>query len=352
VTPGDEAGDTLYTHLDDFLCEALPASPLRSLLRTLIQRERARQRVAPAVARLPLLTCALVGGSPAAALPAALAWNLLQLAAQLLDCLEDGASLHELAPSLQPPQALNAATTLLCLAFRTLDPSPHSAADPLGRVRRRLNEAVLAACLGQHRDLSVTANADCTLDEYREIIGAKSGRPFAWAAAAGALLGGAPAPQVAAGHDFGYNLGVLIQLADDWADLWAPDGRSDLAQGRCTLPASYALAVAPAGEGQQLARWLAAAPRCLAAEVKARQAIIRLGAPHYLLVEAGRCRRRALEALSTLGSGVQPSDPSTEPGTGSAQGRRSEPCVATPVWDELVALLNLVGPCSDMESVL
>lgn len=304
----DEAGDDLYARLDDFLCEALPASPLRSRLRTLVRRERVRQRAAPAVARLPLLTCALVGGSPAAARPAALAWNLLQLAAQILDRLEDGAPLHELHLDLRPAEALNAATALLFLAFQALDSSPDSTAEPLSQVRRRLSDAALGACLGQHLDLTTTANSHVTLDDYWEIIGDKSGRPFAWAAEAGARLGGAPDPQIAACHDFGYNLGVLVQLADDWADLWPRDGQSDLARGRRTLPALYARLVAPTDEGQQLARWLAEAPHCQAAEARARQAIIRLGAPHYLVVEAGRYRCRALAALSTCPAGPQRDD--------------------------------------------
>lgn len=304
----DEAGDDLYARLDNFLRGALPASPLRSWLRTLVRRESLRQRAAPAIARLPLLTCALAGGSPAAARPAALAWNLLQLTAQILDRLADGSPLYELHPDLRPAEALNAATALLLLAFRALDATPHSTEEPLARVRRRLSDAALGACLGQHQDLTTTVNSHVTLDDCWEIIGAKSGRPFAWAAEAGARLGGAPDPQIAACHDFGYNLGVLVQLADDWADLWSRDGQSDLARGRRTLPVLYALLVAPPDEGKQLAQWLAEAPRCQAAEARVRQAIIRLGAPHYLVVEAGRCRRRALTALSGCPAGPQRDD--------------------------------------------
>lgn len=70
-------------------------------------------------ARLPLLACASAAGSPAAAVPLAVALELQAAAYSLLDDLEDGDP-NEVARRAGPAAALNAATALLALAQRAL----------------------------------------------------------------------------------------------------------------------------------------------------------------------------------------------------------------------------------------
>jgi geranylgeranyl pyrophosphate synthase len=97
-------------------------------------------------------------------------------------------------------------------------------------------------------------------------------------------------------------LGVLIQIADDWADLWPGEGVSDLARGRKTLPVLYALRVAPPGRRERLMTWLNEARCSSSAEAEARAEIIRLGGLHYVLAEAQVHRRRAWDALQAFPS--------------------------------------------------
>lgn len=111
----------------------------------------------------------------------------------------------------------------------------------------------------------------------------------------------APTDEVAPYSEFGYNLGVLIQICDDFEGVWNPKGRSDLAAGKRTLPVIYALTVAPPGVRDRLEWLLAKAISERKAEEEARGLITELGAPHYLLIEAQIRRQRAEAALCSTG---------------------------------------------------
>jgi geranylgeranyl diphosphate synthase type I len=157
------------------------------------------------------------------------------------------------------------------------------------------NCTTLRMCSGQHADL--TEEDGFTLERYLQIVGAKSGEFFSLACRAGALLG---TDEVAHYSEFGYNLGVLIQICDDFKGVWNPKGQSDLAAGKRTLPVIYALTVAPPSVRECLERLLVKATSEREAEEEAWRIITELGAPHYLLVEAQiRCQRAEAALCST-----------------------------------------------------
>jgi octaprenyl-diphosphate synthase len=79
-------------------------------------------------------------------------------------------------------------------------------------------------------------------DLYHDRIYRKTASLFCTAAETGAILGGAPEPQVQALRDYGYNIGMAFQIVDDLLDvqgdaseLGKPVG-NDLLQGVLTLP--------------------------------------------------------------------------------------------------------------------
>ncbi len=250
---------------------------------------------------LPILTCQFIGGDVEAAVHLAAAWNLFHLAANIFDDIEDEGFV--IGPNGVMPlgEAVNTATTLLFLAQSALDPLSETDRSPfLLELRRELNQTGIHICVSQHQDLVEMTKPDVSLGTYWQITGAKSGRFFGWACRAGAVIGGGSPSQVVGCDSYGYNLGVLLQIFDDWVGLSPDEGVSDLALGKRTLPTIYALAVAPPGQRQGLMTLLDQACQSREAEIEAQAEIIRLGGLHYTLVEAEMRRKRAETALLAI----------------------------------------------------
>lgn len=263
---------------------------------------------------LPILCCEAAGGDEDQATAIAAAWFLLYLAARVLDDIEDGDALQSPWSAIGAPQAINAATGLIFASQLALAHLPRMGADRELALflLEDFNRTTLRMCAGQQADLTEGSQTSrrlverlnlreveqLPLERYFWIAGAKSGEFFALACRAGALLG---TDEVAPFSEFGYNLGVLIQMCDDFEGIWNPQGRSDLAAGKRTLPVIYALNVAPPNVREHLEQLLVKATVEQEAEEKARRIITALGAPHYLLIEAQIRRRRAEAALCSTG---------------------------------------------------
>jgi len=247
---------------------------------------------------LPVLCCQAAGGDEHQATAVAAAWFLLYLAAKVLDDVEDEDALQSPWYAVGVPQAINAATGLIFASQLALAYLPRMG---VGRefaffLIEDFNRTILRMCAGQHADLAEASIS--SLECYLRIAGARSGQFFALACRAGALLG---TNEVASYSEFGYNLGVLIQICDDFEGVWNPRGRSDLMAGKRTLPVIYALTVAPPSIRTRLERLLAKAISEREAEEETRGVITELGAPLYLLIEAQIHRQRAEAALRSTG---------------------------------------------------
>jgi octaprenyl-diphosphate synthase len=98
--------------------------------------------------------------------------------------------------------------------------------------------------------LQLTRAHDLNLDQatYLEIIRAKTAELFAAAAEAGAVAAGAPDAWTAALRDYGMNLGLAFQLADDVldyggaAETLGKNAGDDFREGKATLPLLLAIA--------------------------------------------------------------------------------------------------------------
>ena len=250
---------------------------------------------------LPILCCEAAGGDEDQATAIAAAWFLLYLAAKVLDDVEDDDTHLTPWSAIGAPQAINAATGLIFVSQLALARLPRMGADRELALflLEDFNRTTLRMCAGQHADL--TEGSHLPLERCLSIAGAKSGEFFALACRAGALLGSDDQRWIASYSEFGYNLGVLIQMCDDFEGLWNPQGHRDLAAGKRTLPVIYALTVAPPSVGERLERLLVKATAQRKAEEEARRIITALGAPHYLLIEAQIRRQRAGAALRSTG---------------------------------------------------
>jgi len=257
---------------------------------------------------LPFLTCQAAGGDPHQALPVAAAWRALHIAAKLLDDVEDGDVVRLSAAPTDPPRVINLATGFMTAATLALAQMAPAGEQQLWQtLHRDFGRTVLQMAGGQHADLGRQRPLD--LGGYYQIMAAKSGAFFALATRAGARCATQDSTQIARYDRFGYNVGILIQIADDLDGFHKPIGQGDLAAGHRTLPVFYALAAAPPQERDQLERLLARAPADPQAEMEARQQIVALGAEAYLSLEIARHRHRALAALETEGKADSACEP-------------------------------------------
>ncbi|MFQ6028487.1 MAG: polyprenyl synthetase family protein [Dehalococcoidia bacterium] len=110
------------------------------------------------------------------------------------------------------------------------------------RVIRRFSETIMELASGEIIEYFNCFNPQQARELYQDRIYRKTASLFCTAAESGAILGGAPEPQVQALRDFGYNIGMAFQIVDDLLDvqgdpqeLGKPVG-NDLLQGVLTLP--------------------------------------------------------------------------------------------------------------------
>lgn len=231
----------------------------------------------------------------------AAAWHLLHCAARLLDDVEDGEAENPV-PELSPAIAINSGTALIFIAQLILASLHDSTLGPQ-RVLDLIvvfNLATARMANGQTSDLALNASTSPTLELIHRIAGLKSGEFFALACRAGALLSNAGSSEVATCADFGYNLGILVQISDDFRALWAPNRRGDLTTAHRTLPIAYALSVADPVTAHQIRTWLAQAPNDQDILFELQALLADLGALHYTVLEAGLYHARAREALLRL----------------------------------------------------
>ena len=245
---------------------------------------------------LPELCCQASAGQAQLCRPIVAAWSLLLLTAKLIDDIEDEEAKGDI------PIIINTTTGLhfvIQLLLGELVKVPQTAVS-FQPILLELNRTMLNACAGQHADLAHNQPQQKGLDPdtWLEIARAKSGDFFAWAAWAGARVADAPESVLAGCRTFGNHLGTLLQIADDFNDVWLSPRFSDLATGCPSLPLIYARFVADKATQVQLDKLLSRAQLGdRDAEEKIRQVLIEIGAQNYLLVVA---RTEYLQAVAAL----------------------------------------------------
>ncbi|MEM7331973.1 MAG: polyprenyl synthetase family protein [Chloroflexota bacterium] len=245
---------------------------------------------------LPDLCCQACGGSMQTSRPIFVAWYLLLLGAKILDDVEDGDIKDEMAITINATTGLH---FLIQFILRELEKNPETCANSQPIILE-LNRMMLHACAGQHADLLAIKGDQEEIDPERwlAIARAKSGEFFAWAAWAGALAGDATVSVANRYRTFGYYLGILIQIADDYNDVWSNQHQLALIKGRSSLPIIYALFVLKGEEKNQLTTLLTKVQQGnQEAEKRVLQKLTAIGAQSYLLVTA---RTHYLQALATL----------------------------------------------------
>lgn len=249
-----------------------------------------------ALADLPYLTCYACGGDPDQVVPIGAAWSLMRLSAKLFDDVEDA------EVTIAVPQTINAALGLVMAALSTLTSLPQSLCHgrEKGVIAERYTRACVTACGGQHADIAAAdALGSLDPDGWLAIARAKSGAFYGWGAWVGAVVASPDDELAERLWQYGAELGVLLQLADDYDGIWCVDGVSDLVAGRPGLPVAYALTAAePEGRARLVEGLRRARLGSLEQERAVRVELESLGAQAFMLVAGRACIGRALEALA------------------------------------------------------
>lgn len=197
---------------------------------------------------LALLAAQAVGGVSAAAVPAAVAVELVHNHSLLHDDVIDGDATRRHRPTawnlFGPGAAILAGDALLALAFDVLAASGHTAAR---EGIRMLRAAVLDLLDGQSADLAFEERVEVELAECVSMAERKTGALMGYACAVGASFGGGSSEQIEHFRGFGERLGLAFQHVDDLLGIWGEPSvtgklvYSDLQNRKKSLPVVAAL---------------------------------------------------------------------------------------------------------------
>jgi geranylgeranyl diphosphate synthase type I len=207
---------------------------------------------------LTLLAADAVGGTASAAVPAAVAIELVHNFSLLHDDVMDGDVTRRHRPTAWSVFGRNAAIlagdALLTLAFDVLAASGHPDSQA---GMRMLSAAVQALVDGQSHDVEFEERSNVDLAECLSMARHKTAALISCSTAIGALFGGGRPAQVDHLRGFGDELGLAFQLVDDLLGIWgdpAVTGKpvySDLHNRKKSLPVVLALTSATAA-GKEL----------------------------------------------------------------------------------------------------
>jgi geranylgeranyl diphosphate synthase, type I len=204
-----------------------------------------------------LLACQAAAGDPARALPAAAAVELIHNFSLIHDDIQDRSQTRRGRKTIWvlwgDAQGINAGDTMFTLARRSLlrlGELGLSAEATLEAVRK-LDDACLELCYGQHLDLSFEKRLDVDLESYLTMIRGKTAALLCCAGYLGALVATSDV-QIANNYGrLGQEMGLAFQIQDDILGIWGQEATTgkpaadDLRRRKKSLPIVYVL-----GRGQ------------------------------------------------------------------------------------------------------
>jgi geranylgeranyl pyrophosphate synthase len=231
----------------------------------------------------------------------AAAVETLHTATLIHDDLIDNALLRRGNPTLNA--LWNSAATVLAGDYLFARAADFAAETKSVRVVSIFAQTLMTICGGELRQIFSSDEGHLARDYYYQRIYSKTASLFAASTETGAILSGAPEPEVQALRDYGYNLGMAFQIVDDILDFTGDEGElgkpigSDLRQGIITLPTIYFLEAHP--EDKVVARVLSRGKSD--DEIWAAVEMIKgSGAIESSLAEAKDFAARSRDALSIL----------------------------------------------------
>ena len=196
---------------------------------------------------------------------------------------------------------------VMCIdSYRRIAQAP---AAVLGPVLALFTRTAAEVCEGQQLDMDFESVPQVPMEDYMKMIGLKTGVLIACAAQMGALIGGA-APEVADRlYEYGYQMGLAFQVADDYLDTYGdaavfgkPIG-GDIVNGKKSWLTVRTLEKTPDKAGFLAAFALPAdTPEQKAAKIAAvKEIYLQNGVDADAKAEIVRFTERAMQAVSGVG---------------------------------------------------
>ena len=261
-------------------------------------------------ALLPGLCCQAAGGDPQAAKEISSAWLLLHIAAHIVDDVEDGDLEGDVSALGGPGSAINVANGLF-LSASLLLLSLHDKKDLqslASQISADFYNTILIMTSAQHHDL---IHEHLTLKEWWQVAEAKSGSFFSLACRCGARLGIDDPEKIQGYSDFGFHLGVMLQILDDIEDLqplFSLQGENFPANVQKSLAMAYAFDVLPEVDKVELKEWINTTPREPQMVENVVEILNRCGAGLYMMAEAEKHFNLGMKSLQV----ASPSSPAGE----------------------------------------
>ena len=196
--------------------------------------------------RLAEVAWALAGGRGPAPVELSATVEALHLGSLIVDDIEDGSVSRRGRPALHLsvglPLALNAGNWLYFWPSALLERAGFEP-DRLLALKAAVNRAVLRCHYGQALDLSLRVT-ELRQSEVKDLVYGstrlKTGSLFELSAELGAIAAGAPAEVVRVLAELGRDLGVALQMLDDWTGIACErrqhKGQEDLSEARPSWP--------------------------------------------------------------------------------------------------------------------
>jgi geranylgeranyl diphosphate synthase type II len=110
---------------------------------------------------------------------------------------------------------------VMCIdSYARVAKAPHECLD---EVLALFSKTAAQVCEGQQYDMEFEGRDTVQMDEYMNMIGLKTGVLIACAAKMGAMIGGASKEDCENLYEYGYNLGLAFQVADDFLDVFGDE---------------------------------------------------------------------------------------------------------------------------------
>ncbi|MBV9440316.1 MAG: polyprenyl synthetase family protein [Candidatus Eremiobacteraeota bacterium] len=196
------------------------------------------------------------GGCVEDALDVACAVEILHEFSLVHDDIEDGDTLRRGRETVWSrfgiPHGINAGDALCAIAYLALlDGTTTRSPATTIMMARALQQAHLAMCGGQGRDIAFETTERVTMTDYRTMIAGKTGALFGAACELGALAAGAGGARASAYARIGRAYGIAFQIEDDILGTWgdsATTGKpcgADIAKRKWSFPVVWALGGPP-----------------------------------------------------------------------------------------------------------
>lgn len=182
-------------------------------------------------------------------------------------------------------------------------------ADKLGRALELFSDTAAQVCEGQQYDMEFESVPDVSMPEYEKMIGLKTAVLLACSACLGALIGGASEQECRCLYDYGYELGMAFQVADDYLDAFGdekvfgkPIGGDIINEKKSWLTVKAMEKTADKAAFQKAFCAAAATPGEKAAKIAAvREMYVSLGVDEDAKREIVRFSGLAMDAVSRMG---------------------------------------------------